>query len=198
MRKSLATVLKIKSSRARRRLPWRAAARDRVEDGEQFAHAGGERDLRGLARRRAAAGRRRGSPDCDARRPARPCRARRGPARGRRRPGACRGACRCRGERGDAHEGRDLLVREPAELGQLGEQGERDHAPHAGHTLEQVVLHAPDGTRLHGGVQVVIGLAQAALQEADVLLEIPPDRRRGRRAGDSARPRASRPAAGAG
>ena len=34
---------------------------------------------------------------------------------------------------------------------------------------------APERARLHRGVQVVIGLAQAALEEADVLLEIASD-----------------------
>jgi hypothetical protein len=69
-------------------------------------------------------------------------------------------------------------VGEAAELGELGEERERDHAPHAGHALQQIIFDPPDGTGLHGGVQVVIRLAEAALEEANVLLQVAPDRRR--------------------
>jgi hypothetical protein len=66
-----------------------------------------------------------------------------------------------------------------AELGQLGEEREGDHPADAGHALEQIVLDLPERTRLHRGVQVVIRLTESALEEADVLLEIAPNRRPG-------------------
>jgi hypothetical protein len=62
---------------------------------------------------------------------------------------------------------------ESPEFGQLGQEREGDHPAHAGHALQQVILDAPQRARLHRGVPVVIGLAQAALEVADVLLKVP-------------------------
>ena len=71
-------------------------------------------------------------------------------------------------ERRDAHEGRDRLPVERAELRQRREDRERQHGTHARRALEQVIAFAPDRTPLHELGEIRLGAAEFAGQICDV------------------------------
>jgi hypothetical protein len=71
----------------------------------------------------------------------------------------------------DADEFRDLLPREPPQLGQLADERQCGDAADAGGAPEQVLVLAPRGALAHAALEFGVRHAQLALQVGDVLRE---------------------------
>jgi hypothetical protein len=76
-----------------------------------------------------------------------------------------------------ADQGGDLLTMQLAELGQVGEQGPADDGANPGDGPEEILLGAPNRTRLNRVGEVAIDVDDAAFEPADVLRQAPTDRR---------------------
>lgn len=81
------------------------------------------------------------------------------------------------GERRDADERGDLLPIQLPELRQVGEQGAAHDGADAGHGAEQVLFDTPDRALLDGVIEIAIDGRDASLERADVLRDVPTDRR---------------------
>ncbi len=103
--------------------PWLAIPEHGVEDDQELAHGGGERELLGFAGRDQALGRRRAARGCGGPRPGPPCRAPPAPAPGRPRWCAGPSSGRCRGRTADPDQRGDGSAVELAELGQQSRAG---------------------------------------------------------------------------
>src|SRR5207245_1532668 len=150
------------------RSPGGVSARHGIEDRQEFPHARDQRHLRGLS----------GSPEAlveDANEGI----AARGGNGGHVQHSAHGGAsapdgtataqrAAVAGQRCDAHQCRDLLAIQQAELGQLREQGPTRNRPAPRNTLEQIVLGAPQWTLANGLIEIAIDVAQLALEPTNV------------------------------
>src|SRR3990170_801781 len=143
-----------------------------VQDGQEFAHAGGKRHLLGLASRdeplveglngRIATGGHQGSHV----EPAPPLRAA-APDAALAPQGAAVSV-----QRRHTDKGGDLLTVQATQLRQTGEQGGGDYRPYPWGALEKVVLLSPDRARADGLSQVPIQVGQAPLKPADVFQDV--------------------------
>jgi len=70
------------------------------------------------------------------------------------------------------YQGRDLVTRQGAQLGQLGHERPTQRGPHAGHTLQQVVPLAPDRGRLDALRQLLLDCGHLAVQPGEVLADL--------------------------
>ncbi len=75
-------------------------------------------------------------------------------------------------ERCHADERRDGAAIQSAELRQFREQRARGGGPDTGHALKQIVLHAPDRTRLDGGASLIIDIIDAPFEPPNMIPEV--------------------------
>ena len=157
-------------------MPRRVCPHDGVENREQFAHTGREREFLRLARRKETA-----VESADDR-----------IATGRdERPHVEHGPHRCpptphdplaseratvAGEGCDTDQGSDLFAVQVSELRHVGDQRATHHRPHARHTAKEILFGAPDRTARNRVVEVVIDSRDPSLEPADVLHQTTPNR----------------------
>ena len=145
----------------------------RVDDGQQFAHDGDQRDVRGFAgeAQQLVVGTQRQIM----------------PSRGhgahvQHRADRAAPASAIAIERRHADERGNRPAIELAPLGKFGQQGARDDRPNPRDTAQQILMHAPERTAFDRVADIVVAVADAAFEPRDVLTQTAADRRRrGRR-----------------
>ena len=80
----------------------------------------------------------------------------------------------------DAHETGDLVPREGAELGQQRDEHARGDRADARHAAQQIILRPPERTALQRGGEIRVGLVDASLEPAHMLLHARADGPAGR------------------